>query len=115
MNQHSLSFSDKEISGSNFTNRLSDLDAQCWSRAKSQELAKLEGLELEDDHWAVISFLRSHYLWNGDQLNDAQISDALNLRFSKRGGEQYLTLLFNGDAVTQGRRLANIHPAHKPS
>ena len=115
MNQHSLSFSDKEISGSNFINRLSDLDAQCWSRTKSQKLAQLEGLELKDDHWAVIAFLRSHYLWNGDQLNGAQISEALNHHFSKQGGEQYLTHLFNGDAVTRGRRLANIHPAHKPS
>jgi len=109
MNQQSLAFSDKEISASHFINRLSELDAQCWTRRKSQELAKLEGLDLEDDHWAVIAFLRSHYLWNGNQLSDAQMSEALNQHFSKRGGEQYLTLLFKGDVITQGRRLANIH------
>ena len=115
MNQHSLSFSDKEISASNFISRLSDLDAQCWNRTKSQELAKLEGLVLSDGHWAVISFLRSHYLWNGDQFNEAQISEALIQHFFKIGGEKYLKQLFNGNAVTQGRRLANIHQAHKPS
>ena len=72
MNQQSLSFSDHEISGSKFSSRLSYLDAQCWNRSKSQELAKLEGIDLNDDHWAVISFLRSHYLWNGEQwlVND---------------------------------------------
>ncbi len=36
MNQHTLSYSDKEISGSNFATRLSDLDAQNWNRNKSQ-------------------------------------------------------------------------------
>jgi tRNA 2-thiouridine synthesizing protein E len=46
-----------------------------------KNLQKLEGLDLNDDHWAVIAFLRSHYLWNGDQLNDAQISEALNQYF----------------------------------
>ena len=109
MNQQSLSFSDHEISGSNFSSRLSDLDEQCWNRSKSQELAKLEGIVLNDDHWAVISFLRSHYLWNGEQLNEFQLLEALNQRFLKLGGSIYLNMLFNEGVVTQGRRLANIH------
>jgi sulfur relay (sulfurtransferase) DsrC/TusE family protein len=110
MNQHTLSYSDTEISGSSFASRLSELDAQAWSRSKSNELAKLEGLDLNDDHWAVISFLRSHYLWNGEKLNESQISGALNQYFLKLGGEKYLDQLFKGGVVTQGRRLANIHP-----
>ncbi|MEJ2214436.1 MAG: TusE/DsrC/DsvC family sulfur relay protein [Gammaproteobacteria bacterium] len=109
MNQQSLSFSDHEISGSKFSSRLSDLDAQCWNRSKSQELAKLEGIDLNDDHWAVISFLRSHYLWNGEQLNEFQMLEALNQHFLKLGGSIHLNMLFNQGVVTQGRRLANIH------
>ncbi|NNJ92758.1 MAG: hypothetical protein HKP55_13865 [Gammaproteobacteria bacterium] len=109
MNQHTLSYSVKEISGSDFTSRLSDLDAQCWNRSKSEEIAKLEGLDLNDDHWAVISFLRSHYLWNGVQMNESEILEALNQHFLKLGGKDYLNKLFHEGVVNQGRRLANIH------
>lgn len=109
MNQQSLSNSDKEISGNDFASRLSDLDAQNWNRNKSQNLAKLEGLDLNDQHWAVISFLRSHYLWNGNQLNESQLSEDLNQHFLKLGGEEYLNKLFNEGVIAQGRRLANIH------
>ncbi len=109
MNQQSLSNSDKEISGNDFASRLSDLDAQNWNRNKSQNLAKLEGLDLNDQHWAVISFLRSHYLWNGNQLNEFQLAEDLNRHFLKLGGGEYLNKLFNGEVIAQGRRLANIH------
>jgi len=109
MNQHTLSYSDKERSCSNFATRLSDLDAQNWNRNKSQKLAKLEGLDLNDEHWAVISFLRSHYLWNGNKLNESQLSEDLNQHFLKLGGGEYLNKLFNEGVIAQGRRLANIH------
>jgi len=109
MNQQTLSYSDKEISGNAFATRLSDLNAQNWNRNKSQKLAKLEGLDLNDEHWAVISFLRSYYLWNGNQLNESQILEALNQHFLKLGGEEYLNKLFNEGVIAQGRRLANIH------
>ena len=109
MNQQTLSYSDKGISGNDFATRLSDLDAQNWNRTKSQKLAKIEGLDLNDEHWAVISFLRSHYLWNGDQLNESQLMEALNQHFMKLGGGEYLNELFTEGVIAQGRRLANIH------
>lgn len=109
MNQQTLAYSDTGIPGSNFASRLSELDGQCWNRSKSQKLAKLEDINLNDEHWAVISFLRSHYLWNGQQLNAQHVSKALDQYFLKLGGNKYLNRLFNGGPVTQGCRLANIH------
>ena len=115
MNQTTITSSDSEKSGHNFANRLLELDGQHWNQIKSQKLATMEGINLNDEHWAVISFLRSHYLWNGAQMNPQLVSLALNQNFLKLGGIPYLNKLFLGGPVTQGRRLANLHISENAS
>jgi tRNA 2-thiouridine synthesizing protein E len=42
------------------------LDWQHWSREVSQTIAELDGIgPLDTDHWAVIAYLREHYLTQG--------------------------------------------------
>lgn len=37
------------------------LDADSWDRAFAMDTARAEGLQLGDDHWQVIEFLRDYY------------------------------------------------------
>jgi tRNA 2-thiouridine synthesizing protein E len=93
--------------------RLAELIDHCWSRNKSTDLAKSEGIHLTDKHWDVIVYLRKQYLEHGLPKYARTTAQALNKEFSALGGKKYLYRLFAGGPVTQGSRLANLRtPAH---
>ena len=88
--------------------REAELNAQDWNRDKSTHLAQHEGISLNDEHWAVIAYLRKSYVENGLPRFARTTARALNRQFSARGGSKYLYGLFAGGPVTQGSRLANL-------
>ena len=88
--------------------RQTELSAQDWNRDKSANLAQNEGISLNDEHWAVISYLRNSYIEYGLPRFARTTARALNRQFSAQGGSKYLYGLFAGGPVTQGSRLANL-------
>jgi len=88
--------------------RLAELIDQNWNRNKSIDLANSEGINLTDEHWDVIVYLRKQYLKHGLPRYARTTARALNRRFAARGGKKYLYSLFAGGPVTQGSRLANL-------
>lgn len=104
---------DTETAGANAVDRLKELASHRWTRAKSQTLAKLEGIELNDEHWAVVVFLRQYYLHHGLPMTARTTAQALKSHFATKGGNGYLHRLFTNGPVTQGSRLANLRaPAY---
>jgi tRNA 2-thiouridine synthesizing protein E len=104
---------DTETSSHDIIDRLAELAGQCWSRGKSLALAKTEGLDLNDEHWAVVVFLRKYYLQYGLPINARVTARALTEKFAVQGGNKYLHRLFAGGPVTQGSRIANLRiPAY---
>jgi tRNA 2-thiouridine synthesizing protein E len=85
-----------------------ELDGQHWNRNKSADLARNEGISLNDEHWAVILYLRRYYLEHGLPRFARTTARVLNQRFSVQGGNRYLYQLFAGGPVVQGSRLANL-------
>ena len=113
MTQHTLDPHETETSGSSIADRSKELADQRWDRSKSVALAKSEGIDLNDEHWAVIVFMRKYYLEHGLPINARATARALNKNFSGQGGNKYLRRLFNGGPVSQGSRLANLrNPAN---
>lgn len=106
MNQHINNAQDSETFNRDIDFRRSELAKQKWNRTRSQALATAEGIDLSDEHWAVIVFLRKYYLNHGLPRVARTTSRVLNKHFSKQGGSQYLHRLFNHGPVTQGSRLA---------
>jgi len=88
--------------------REAELNAQDWNREKSLHLAQNEGISLNDEHWAVIGYLRNSYIEYGLPRFARTTARALNRQFSAQGGSKYLYGLFAGGPVTQGSRLANL-------
>jgi tRNA 2-thiouridine synthesizing protein E len=88
--------------------RFMELADQGWERRKSANLAKNEGISLNDEHWAVIVYLRKRYLEHGLPSQARTLATALNQQFSAQGGSKYLHSLFPGGPVAQGSRLANL-------
>lgn len=113
MNHFTTDPQDTETASNNTLDRSTELNNQRWSRAKSHALAESEAIELSDEHWAVIVFLRKYYLEHGLPLHARVTAKALNWNFADKGGSKYLHRLFSGGPVTQGSRLANLRtPAY---
>jgi tRNA 2-thiouridine synthesizing protein E len=99
---------DSETSSQYADIRLAELSDQRWNRNKSAKLAINEGISLNDEHWAVIVYLRNYYLEYGLPRFARTTARALNQQFAAQGGNKYLHNLFAGGPVTQGSRFANL-------
>jgi len=78
-----------------------------WSREIASKRSAEEGLELNEDHWEVIRVLQACYADEEDPPV-RRIADALEARFSDKGGRKYLFQLFPGGPIAQGCRLASL-------
>ena len=108
MTQYKINAQDSETSSQYASIRRAELSDQSWNRARSAILATNEGLELNDQHWHVISYLREQYLEQGLPRFARTTVRALNEQYVAQGGNKYLHNLFPGGPVTQGSRLANL-------
>lgn len=84
------------------------LDLQGWNEELGRHNAELEGIELTDEHWEVVSCLRTYYLEHGPAKNGRELGDMLNREFFDRGGRKYLRRLFPEGPVAQGMRIAGL-------
>jgi tRNA 2-thiouridine synthesizing protein E len=113
LKENTVGLQETETSGRNIAERSIELASQRWNRAKSVARAKNEDIDLNDEHWAVIVFMRKHYREHGLPINARTTARALNRHFSGQGGSKYLRGLFNGGPVAQGSRIANLRtPAY---
>jgi tRNA 2-thiouridine synthesizing protein E len=79
-----------------------------WSETVAQGIAAKSGIQLSHAHWEVIRFVRQYYLERGFVRRSRELSNALNARFSKQGGNRYLYRLFNGGPVLKACRLGGV-------
>ena len=108
MTQFTYNALESENSSPLANTRLAELNEQHWGRSQSEALAKLEGISLNDEQWAVIEYLRNLYRKEGLPRFARTTARALNKHFNTQGGNKYLYRLFPGGAVVQGSRLANL-------
>ena len=108
MSQYTVDPQNAETSDSHMEARLLQLTGQRWNRGKSLARAAGEGIALTDEHWAVIVFMRRHYLEHGLSISARTTARALGRQFSAQGGSKHLHRLFGDGPVTQASRLANL-------
>lgn len=81
-----------------------------WSEDFARAQAMLEGLELQEEHWEVIRFLRDHYAKRGVQVTVRDmIRHFRQIWGVEKGTNGYLHKLFPcGGPQKQGNRLAGL-------
>lgn len=81
-----------------------------WSEAFVRAEAEYEGLELNDEHWEIIRFLRDSYEKHGVQANVRDIIKHYRVAWGpERGNNHYLHDIFpRGGPQKQGNRLAGL-------
>lgn len=85
---------------------LSDLPA--WSMARGSELAAGEDIEMNDEHWDVVCFLRERFQQEGQAKSGRHVLEALEQRYQVKGGRRYLYSLFPHGPVAQASTIAGL-------
>jgi tRNA 2-thiouridine synthesizing protein E len=81
-----------------------------WSEGFVRAEAAHERLELTDEHWEIIRYLRDYYEKHGIQANVREIIKHYRTLWGpERGNNHYLHDIFpNGGPQKQGNRLAGL-------
>ena len=81
-----------------------------WSEGFVVAQAEAEGLELTDEHWDVVRFLRDFYEEHGAQAEVRKmVKHFKNAWDEERGNSRYLHRIFpRGGPQKQGNRLAGL-------
>lgn len=83
-----------------------------WSHEIARELARTEGLELTEAHFAVLDYLRNYVIEQGGSRENAhKLLRTLEDRFATEGGGRWLYSLFPGGPIRQGTKIASLPEA----
>lgn len=80
-----------------------------WSPEEALQIAREEGLEMNEDRWEELNALQEYYARrDAARISVRELHDALDEHFHEKGGIKYLYGLFPGGPVAQGCRLAGL-------
>ena len=85
------------------------LNLDDWSEDVAQALAAEEDIELTDQHWEIIHFLRNYYLEFGNSPNVRSLMKIIAKKLgAEKGTRKYLYDLFPLGPSRQGCRIAGL-------
>lgn len=95
---------DYEVDEEGFLQHASD-----WSSAVAEAMAAADGVDLDDEHWAVIRFLREYYLEYRIAPAIRVLTRAIGQRYGPdKGNRRYLDSLFPFGPAKQACRYAGL-------
>lgn len=93
-----------EMTATNFLVNIED-----WSEAVAGEIAKSEGIELTDQHWDVMNYLREEFINNGgNQPNNRHMLKAMSDAWGRKISSKDLYNLFPGNPSKQAGQIAGL-------
>lgn len=105
-NQHVISFNDRTISVDK-NGYLLNIDD--WEPELAPQLAASENIELTDNHWEVVNFVRSFYLeFNTSPAIRALVKAMAAKLGADKGNSRYLHRLFPKGAAKQATKIAGL-------
>lgn len=86
------------------------LDPQDWNEAVAEHIAgEEEGLELTQEHWDLLHYLRDEYLNNnGHQPNDREINKFCSEKWGRKVSSKEVYDLFPGKPSKQAGKIAGL-------
>lgn len=79
-----------------------------WSENLARQLAKDDGMELNDEHMAILKYLRKYYDKNGQGYHARTLLNVMEFEFGKWEGRKHLYQLFPRGPVSQGCKYAGL-------
>jgi tRNA 2-thiouridine synthesizing protein E len=96
----------QEHAGPAFRGHLIELEP--WTEEMAIEMARRDGLELSDDHLAIIRYLRDCYADHGGTINARRLMNTLEEEFAGLGGHRFLYSLFPRGPIATASRYAGL-------
>ena len=85
------------------------VDHIAWNVDVAKALAESEGLELSEQHWDVINYLRDEYINNNaNQPNDRNMNKAMSEKWGHKVSSKELYDLFPGKPSKQAGKIAGL-------
>ncbi|MDI6889970.1 MAG: TusE/DsrC/DsvC family sulfur relay protein [Thermodesulfovibrionales bacterium] len=84
-------------------------DWEAWEEGMAPELAKMEGVELDDRHWELIRYLRDYYIKYQIAPPIKMLVKEMAKAFGpEKGNTKYLYQLFPGGPAKQACKFAGL-------
>jgi tRNA 2-thiouridine synthesizing protein E len=84
-------------------------DPTQWNEDVARALAATDGIELTQEHFDVLNYLRSEYFDNnGEQPMERMINKGMSKIWGKKVSSKDLYVLFPGAPSKQGNRIAGL-------
>ena len=84
-------------------------DPQAWDEDVAKALAAQDNIELTQEHWDVLNYLRSEYIDNnGEQPMERVINKGMSKIWGRKVSSKDLYVLFPGAPSKQGNRIAGL-------
>ena len=80
-----------------------------WTESVAKAMAEVEELELNEQHWDIIRYLRNEYFSNnGNQPNNRALLKEMSSRWGHKVSNKELFELFPGNPSKQAGRLSGL-------
>jgi len=79
-----------------------------WNEDVAKALAAEEGVELTQDHWDVLNYLREEYIENNNQPMERAILKDMGKRWGKKVSSKDMYKLFPLAPSKQGNKIAGL-------
>jgi len=83
-------------------------DPSAWDEDVAKALAAKDGIELTQEHWDVLNYLRSEYIDNNEQPMERAINKGMSKIWDKKVISKDLYVLFPLAPSKQGNKIAGL-------
>ncbi len=84
-------------------------DVNDWNEEVAKVLAADEGIEMTQEHWDVVNYLREEHFNNaGNEPNERTILKEMGKRWGKKVSSKDMYLMFPQMPSKQGRKIAGL-------
>ena len=84
------------------------LGIEHWSEQAAQRRAAALGIELTENRWDIVLFIRDYYRGRGKGASAREVMNALETEYAQDGGKRWLYKQFPGGPVRQASIIAGI-------
>jgi len=83
-------------------------DPGTWDEDVAKALAAEDGIELTQEHWDVLNYLRTEYIENNEQPMERAINKGMSKIWDKKVSSKDLYVLFPLAPSKQGNKIAGL-------
>ena len=83
-------------------------DPGAWDEDVAKALAAEDGIELTQEHWDVLNYLRTEYIENNEQPMERAINKGMSKIWDKKVSSKDLYVLFPLAPSKQGNKIAGL-------